>query len=297
MYRASLLLLVLGAVSAIYGQALTCAPSAVPATVRSEGITERMGDIVLNCAGGAPNFTVRGNLSLSLSVPITNRVNANNVTDVGLTIDSGNGAQPANVAGTYDPGSHSIIFNGLIFNLSPTGTAVLRFTNVRGAANLAGPGLSPVITAYLSATPPFLVSSARFDVADPLRGLFASQSTQLVCGQNGSPLPDTLTLSNLLATGTAFASMRVTEGIATAVTPISDESNFNGNSGTRIMIRYAGFPGGARLFVPDAIAGSSADQPTAVGDFGIPASGGTLMAPADLCCSSRRRWEPRTSTR
>ena len=40
------------------------------------------------------------------------------------------------------------------------------------------------------------------------------------------------------------------------------------------MARYSGFPPGARLFVPDYIAGSNATQPTAGGDLGYTPSGG-----------------------
>jgi uncharacterized protein (TIGR03437 family) len=40
------------------------------------------------------------------------------------------------------------------------------------------------------------------------------------------------------------------------------------------VLRYRGIPSGARLFVPDAIAGSNAVTPTAAGDFGGSQSGG-----------------------
>ena len=46
------------------------------------------------------------------------------------------------------------------------------------------------------------------------------------------------------------------------------------DTGTRIMVRYSNFPSGARLFVPDFVAGSSAVTQTAGGDLGLAASGG-----------------------
>src|SRR5579864_45692 len=45
-----------------------CVPSAVPPVVRSEGVAERMGDILLDCSGGTPFAMVAGNLTVFLSV-------------------------------------------------------------------------------------------------------------------------------------------------------------------------------------------------------------------------------------
>jgi uncharacterized protein (TIGR03437 family) len=86
----------------------------------------------------------------------------------------------------------------------------------------------------------------------------------------GSPLPSKINLTSLIANGTAFFSTRVTEGFASSFQPKDTFSD----TGTRIMVRYSGFPAAARLFVPDFIAGSSAVTPTAGGDLGVAASGG-----------------------
>ena len=42
------------------------------------------------------------------------------------------------------------------------------------------------------------------------------------------------------------------------------------DSGTRVLVRYSNVPAGARIFVPDVIAGSSAVEPTSGGDLGLP---------------------------
>jgi uncharacterized protein (TIGR03437 family) len=47
------------------------------------------------------------------------------------------------------------------------------------------------------------------------------------------------------------------------------------------MLRYSGFPDGARIFVPDAIAGSDAIQQTSAGDLGTPQASGQYAASAD----------------
>ena len=66
-----------------------CTPSAVPPIVRSEGITERTGDILLDCTRGTPGAIVKGNLTVFLNVSVTNKLLANNTTDVLLTVDTG----------------------------------------------------------------------------------------------------------------------------------------------------------------------------------------------------------------
>src|SRR5579862_3787612 len=104
---------------------LTCDSTSVPPIVHVEGIAERVGDIVLNCSGGMPAQQITGNLSIFLSVNITNRVAGTSVMDVAFTIDNGSGPQPVNVPGTLT-GLSSLVFNGVTFTLSPTGAATLR---------------------------------------------------------------------------------------------------------------------------------------------------------------------------
>jgi uncharacterized protein (TIGR03437 family) len=256
-------------------QVLTCTASSVPPIVRGEGITERVGDILFICVGGTANARTTGNLSIFLNVNITNRLSAGAVTDVVLTVDNGSGPQPVTVAGTL-AGPSNLVYNGLSFTLSPTGTATLRIANVRAAANQLMLLSNPTIQAFLAFNTSTLVSitHTQLPVATLVRGLYAGFSSKLVCAPRGSPLPDTLTYSNLIAAGTVFASTRVTEGFADAFGQRGVWANFNADSGERIIVRYAGFTAGARIFVPDVIAGSDAIQPTAGGDFGLPASGG-----------------------
>lgn len=256
-------------------QPLTCAASSVPPIVRGEGITERIGDIVLSCVGGTPNARVTGNFSIFLNVNITNRVSSNTVTDVLFTADNGSGPQPINVAGTI-AGPSNLVYNGLTFVLSSTGTATLRIANVRAAANQLMLLPNASIQAFLGFNTSTLISitQSQLPVATVLRGLYAGFSSKLVCSPRGSPLPDTVTFSNLISAGKLFASTRVTEGFADSLGQRSAWANFNADSGERIIVRYAGFTPGARIFVPEVVSGSDALQPTAAGDFGLPPSGG-----------------------
>src|SRR5579863_6650656 len=248
---------------------LTCTSFAVPAIVRAEGVAEKMGDILLNCTGGVPGAAVATNLTVFLTVNVTNKLLANNFTDVELTVDTGSGPSPATVSvRPYAPSAVS--FDGLSFVLPPSGKASLTISNLRGDASQSPTPQQPIL-AFLSSsqTTQLSVTSNQFAVAIVEQGLLAEFSSGgVTC--TGSPLPANLTLAGLFADGTSFFSTRITEGFASAF-QVKDAFS---DTGTRVMVQYSGFPAGARLFVPDFVAGSSAILPTAGGDLGLPASGG-----------------------
>ncbi|MGH9628004.1 MAG: IPT/TIG domain-containing protein [Bryobacteraceae bacterium] len=251
------------------GQGLTCSVTAVAPLVRAEGLTERLGDIVLNCTGGAPNGTAGGNLTIFLSTSVTNRLTPDNTLDAILTADTGSGPVSAGVPAVLASNS-AVSFNGLNITLSPAGSVTLRVSNLR--ANVAEAGVEATIQAHLAFTAGSFPSTtnSRFTVGVPERGLLSSSLTTLVSSQQGSPLPEEITYSNLIAAGTRFSSARITEGFADALQSRLAMTD----SGSRVVIRYTGYPPDARLFVPDFIAGSSAAAPTAAGDFGGTPSGG-----------------------
>src|SRR5579871_1618269 len=164
---------------------LTCASATSPFEVRGEGLTERQGDVVLNCSDGAPNAQITGNLFVFLSVPVTNRTSASSVTDAALTIDTGAGPQPSGVAGVLMNAS-SIAFNGITFNLSGTGSIIMRISNIRtNVTSLLG-SANPYVTAQLifNGTPVSL-PGAPLTTALVGRGLYDGLSSRIVCSQAG----------------------------------------------------------------------------------------------------------------
>src|ERR1700722_9954089 len=195
---------------------LTCNSTSVPPIVHVEGIAERVGDIVLNCSGGMPAEQITGNLSIFLSVNVTNRVAGTTANDVAVTMDNGSGPQPFNVPGTLT-GLSSLVFNGVSFTLSPTGTATLRIANIRAAANQLTPLANNSIQAFIGFNSSSLISltGTQLAVAKPQPGLYGSFSSKIICGPNGSPLPaNPNSLASFLASNAVFASSRVTEGFA-----------------------------------------------------------------------------------
>src|SRR5215470_16873755 len=93
---ASFLPLLILTISATYAQTLPvsgqCAVTSVPNQVSTEGLTERMGDIILQCSGSNAGAVLTGNLTVFLPASVTNRVNtANQATDASLSADLGGG--------------------------------------------------------------------------------------------------------------------------------------------------------------------------------------------------------------
>jgi uncharacterized protein (TIGR03437 family) len=275
-FRMPVFLLVLGAGS-LFAQPSVCVTSATPPVVRAEGLTERIGDILLNCTG-TPGNILTGNISINLNANITNRISsAGTLTGTIFTIDSGAGPQPV-LTQPLLLNQSTLVYNGLTIAFSEQGSVNLLIAGIR--VNATEIQLDGQIIASISVNGAGLaLTSSKVNVGTPQRGLFVSYGSALVCAQDGSPLPTTITFSSLLADGTALANTRVTEGFGDAFQPLSGWANLNADTGERILIEYSGFPNDAQLFIPSVIAGSDAVRPTSGGGFGLHPSGG-VYAPS-----------------
>jgi uncharacterized protein (TIGR03437 family) len=271
-----LFFLIAAAAGIAAAQPNVCSTTAAPLILRAEGLTERIGDILYTCTG-APGAALTVNLSVQLNTGITNRLSSGNtVTGPVLTVNNGSGPQAVTVQPILQS-QNNLIWNGVPLTYSPQGTLTIDISYVR--ANATGVPAGGQIVAQLSMSAgSLLITQSSLVVGATESGLYASYSSQLICAQNGSPLPGSIGFANLILDGTAFASTRITEGYAGAFTP-RPLSDLTAGTGTRFIARYSGFPQGARLFVPRVIAGSDASQPTAGGDMGVPASGGAWTPP------------------
>lgn len=238
--------------SASYGQTgpAFCVVSAESPIVRSEGVAERVGDILLDCSGGRPGAVEEGNLSILPSAAVTNRLAANGTLDASLTINTGAGFQPSVAATPYAQG---LAFNGIRFTIPATGKVTFRITNIRVNANQLGLSQRPIqaLLAFNGLTD-LAIQNNSPTIAVSGRGLRASFASRAIrCA--GSPLPSTIDLPSLLAKGTFYTPARLTEGFPSAF----QARDASATNGTRIVSRYSGFPAGAKLFVPDIVTGSS----------------------------------------
>src|SRR5690349_1813560 len=121
-----------------------CAVTSVPAQVRAEGVTERLGDIILQCSGSTPGAVLSGNLSVFLPVPITNRLDTNstNLThEPTLSVDLGSGAVPTGIAGQIT--NQVLAFNGFTVTVPSSGMFGIKISNIRANVNSLGVALSP----------------------------------------------------------------------------------------------------------------------------------------------------------
>jgi uncharacterized protein (TIGR03437 family) len=249
---------------------LVCNVAATNLIDRAEGLAEPSGDIVFSC-NGTPGSAINANITASYNVPVTNRL-VNGAPDAVVTVDTGAGPAPVNVTPVL-LNANVLAFNGVSLTVPPTGLVIIRIINVRLATNIAGAGRQ--ISANLSTTA-LSLSTPSVLIAAPATGLLATYaSTGITC--TGSLLPSTITFANLIATGTNFASTRLTEGFSNAFT-VKDATS---DAGTRFLIRYSNFPAGARVFIPDYVTGSDSPSPTAAGDIGGTVSAGAY-APGTL---------------
>src|SRR5215472_914740 len=258
-------------------QSVICTTSAVPPIVRVEGLAERIGDFGIVCTG-QPNATLIANFTVSMNANITNRISSGNtLTGIVFTVDSGAGPQ-AVLSQPLLLTPNTLSFGGVAVAFSAQGSVALNIADIRVHASSI-PVNNPII-ASISINGGLPLTMSQVVAGRPQSGLYAGFSSLLVCAQLGSPLPATIDFADLIAAGTSFSSIRVTEGFADSFQPRSSVANLNADSGERIIVSYAGFPQDAQLFVPGVIAGSDAVQPTAGGDFELPASGGAYAPSA-----------------
>ena len=138
----------------------SCASNAgVPPIVRATGLTERLGDLVLNCNSDAPtSTTINTDIRVSLFAPQTTRLLGNG-NEALLLIDE----PMPQVLGTNTfagelRSPNELIFRNVPLQLSNTATTILRLTNVTADASALGSPTGPIpsqirVTTRLSAIP------------------------------------------------------------------------------------------------------------------------------------------------
>jgi len=168
------------------------ANAAVPPTLRAEGLTELVGDIVLNCTGGTSTplgqIIPQANIQVFLNTQVTSRlIGTSPLSEALLTVDEPTATQvvpcPNSITGCTDTGAgpgapnqtefkngvnvntfqgqvagNSVFFVGIpIDPPGTTGNRIYRITNVRANANaVSAPGANGIpgqILALISATP------------------------------------------------------------------------------------------------------------------------------------------------
>ncbi|WP_321474251.1 IPT/TIG domain-containing protein [uncultured Paludibaculum sp.] len=244
--------------------ATQCALTATPLLVAAEGLTEPIGDIVLSCYGGTPLGLVTGSLQISVSQRISNAVGDDGLLQ-GITFGIQTPAGYVNVPITVRPLETSILIENFQFNMTAQGTFVARVSGIRAEAG----GVTQAFVQFM-ASEQLPVPSPITTVAASQPSLYATTLAASAAGM-GPPIPEHLDFDNMIASRATMSSTRITEGFGAAFSP---RTAADATNGMRIMVVLSGVPASARIFAPDAIAGSSAAIPTSSGQFGSTRTGG-----------------------
>ncbi len=242
----------------------TCTTAGVAANVHPEGLTELLGAVSLYCTGGTAGATANVTAFVGLqNATITNSPNSNGSLGISVSISNGAGSYQASASALVN-GTQTMVVQGILYTI-PTGgiTTQITITGIRAAIG-STPNLQ-VVYANVGGVGINVSSVAPVPLGVP--GATGSVLTSYLSGGvpcNGSPLPSLIDFPDFLAAGTASSSLRVTEGYSDAFTNLDQ----NLANGTRIVVSLAGYPTGARVFVPDTLVGSSGTGPTSTGAFG-----------------------------
>jgi hypothetical protein len=178
--------LMLGSAMTAGAQPITCNTNAgVPTLARSEGLTELLGDVILQCTGGNPANTFLVNWQVFLNTNVTSRNLGGGITEALLIIDDAPGgvcavsssnppvlqtisglpsnipqncSTPTRAQNTFygsTSGATSLVWLGIPFTPPGSQTRTIRFTNVRGVSpNLSSTLIPSQIVEFISATAP-----------------------------------------------------------------------------------------------------------------------------------------------
>ena len=275
---------------------LTCVSSAgVPPLIRAEGLTELIGDILLNCSGVAPAGGITADVQAFFNADVTSRLlnSFSNSSEALLLLN-----EPTNlVVGTNTFPGLVVSANSILFPQVQLATGAgsvnltLRLANVR--LNAAALGVSnTLIPSTISASIVLNSSSTPVLSGSATVGAFIEQG---VVGQVGVPStgPDPTTQVALPLT--------FTEGFASAfkIRELSDpsglspgagsESGFVNSSvlgpvigvadtGTRLLARLSNIPSGLRLFAYLSPTGGSSTASARLVSADNNGAGGALVS-------------------
>lgn len=261
---------------------MTCNLAGVPLQVSAEGLAEPVGEILLQCSGGPPNSTLTGSFQIFLNMKVANGL-AEDGTYTGMTLaQEFPGSIFLTLPAMIRPLGESILFEQFQIPINGQGFFSIKFGGIRANA-------ISTTQAFLQFTgnQQLLINNfnSAVTVARAQTTVYATHVGAEAAGL-GPMLPSTPDFNSMIVAHVPMATTRITEGWANAFVP---RKGYDSN-GTRIMIRLSGVPEGARIFAPDAIAGTGALQPTQSGDMGsYPASGLYVFTPTGSLLLSRIR--------
>ncbi len=250
-----------------------CSIAATAPPVHAEGLTELTGNITLTCTGGTAGSTASLSIFITLSANITNRLDANN-SPQGIAVSiSGATALNVGITSLFELSFTTYFIQNINYAVpsTPLSPVTITISGLRAAVAGAVPaGGSPVISATVAGVGAQLPTTSAVVVGVASATLLTSLiNNGIPC--IGSALPQTLDFASFTALNGVSSTIRVSEGSASAFT-VKDAT---GDTGLRVRVNFSGYTAGSRVFVPDAIVGTTGTLPTSAGAFNSTVSAGT----------------------
>jgi len=298
-----IVLAVLAIVIPASAQQFTCQESAVNAKIRGEGLTELVGDILIQCSGGTANNAITANITVSFTQNVTSKI-IGSATESYLLVDNqllSSSVTPP-TAGTIN----AFFPNELQFGPTaltepgPASTRNIRITNVRLIAG--NPSTQTEIAGIIAGNiGSFSIPSPTVFVAQVQPSLVftasPSSTSEKVCLLPQSPVVTLTYTGTIQNTFRAQGGAYVTPGLPATNTPLGQitESGLGydggvstgiaaaagvATQGTRLYATFTNVPAGVTISVPnaaniggDATAFLVGTDPTAAGTSAIPSAG------------------------
>jgi uncharacterized protein (TIGR03437 family) len=241
-------------------------------TVHKEGLAEQIGDITLSCTGGTSGENVITYFNVSLNATITNRLDANaNVLGVTASVNgtAATGVQISLTALT------ALTINGIEYTVPTpsTQTVLLRISGIRVAVPTVSGSNAPFVAGSLQGAGVLITNGPQVLLGSPAPSLLSSVIDYgIPC--SGSALPATIDFPTFISSGVSSSTIRITEATPNAFVP-KNAADPTVSNGVRFLVNLSSYSANSRVFVPDAIVGSTGTAPTSGGAFATTISGGT----------------------
>lgn len=246
---------------------VTCRYTATPLLMRSNGLAEPIGDIFIQCQGGAPFQSLSGTIQMAVSTPLGNRLTGDLLPDVTLAVETGAGFTNLSAVQVRTSATSMLAIENVNTIFGPSGEIAFRISGLRAkTAELVRALLIMNVDPLVTAPGSIVIVGA-----DSRRTLGVNGTTTFSGAT--TPLPEALDFGVMLASDARRLTSRVTETEASMLEPA-----IPGGAATRILVRFHYVLPGGKVIVPDALAGSSAVMQTSIGELGVPASAGQYQA-------------------
>lgn len=253
-------------------QAFTqCVLTATPAQMRVGGLADPLGSIILACGGATPFTPLRGSFQIAVSTVVANRLIDGQLPEIQFSVGAGSGWTPLTSVTARPVSFNSVSIENIDTLFDANGALSMRFSGLRAETDTQ---VHAVLS--FSGTPQLPVQFSLVTVGGESLTLASSGTTTTQYAS--AALPEGFDFNTLLSMRVPFLTTRVTEANAAAFAP----KPAGAANGVRILVKFTGIVTQAALYIPDAIAGSTAKTPTAAGDMGVAVSPGEYESGSTL---------------